>query len=275
MSSAVTRFAGHADGYDRARPQPPAELPRLLMQWAGVTRPDVTDVGAGTGLSTAVWAGVAATVTAVEPGAQMRAAARRRLGLPATLGDTGSGEINGTLVTLAAGTAEATGRPAASADIVTASQAMHWFDTGRALPEIARLLRPGGVFAAYDCDWPPCVDAPTDAAYAAFEAQARTLEAARELEPPRAAKDQHLAALRASGRFQFATEVCLHHQEQGDAGRLIALALSQGGVQALLAAGASEDQLGLTRLREVAAVTLPRPRTWWWTYRVRMGVTPR
>src|ERR1700685_3598340 len=49
-----------------------------------------------------------------------------------------------------------TGLPAKWADIVTASQAMHWFDPELALPEIARLLRPGGVLAAYDCDWPPC-----------------------------------------------------------------------------------------------------------------------
>jgi len=34
--------------------------------------------------------------------------------------------------------------PGGCADIVTASQAMHWFDAGRALPEIARVLRPGG-----------------------------------------------------------------------------------------------------------------------------------
>jgi hypothetical protein len=39
------------------------------------------------------------------------------------------------------------------------------------------------------------------------------------------------------------------------------VALSQGGAVALLAAGASEDELGLTALREVAARRLPRPRT--------------
>jgi len=48
---------------------------------------------------------------------------------------------------LADASAEDTGMPGQSADIVTASQAMHWFDPGRALPEIARLLRPGGVLA--------------------------------------------------------------------------------------------------------------------------------
>jgi hypothetical protein len=52
----------------------------------------------------------------------------------------------------------------------------------------------------------------------------------------------------------------------------VALALSQGGAVALLAAGATEDELGLTALREVAARRLPQPRTWWWTYRIRLAV---
>ena len=40
--------------------------------------------------------------------------------------------------------AEATGLPDASADLVVAAQAWHWFDTSEATREAARLLRPGG-----------------------------------------------------------------------------------------------------------------------------------
>ena len=68
-------------------------------------------------------------------------------------------------------------------------------------------------------------------------------------------------------------EIAVHGHEQGDAGRLVATALSQGGAVALLAGGATEDELGLTALREVAARRLPQPRTWWWTYRIRLAVT--
>jgi SAM-dependent methyltransferase len=65
---------------------------------------------------------------AVEPVAEMRAA----IAPPARTVD---------------GTAEATGLSSASADGVTVAQAFHWFDGPRALAEIHRVLRPGGVLA--------------------------------------------------------------------------------------------------------------------------------
>ncbi|HEY6480727.1 MAG TPA: hypothetical protein VIZ00_11900, partial [Streptosporangiaceae bacterium] len=81
MVTAVARFADLAPRYDAARPQAPAELADVLMQWSGRSEPDVVDVGAGTGLSTVIWVGRARSVTAVEPGDRMRAVALGRLGL--------------------------------------------------------------------------------------------------------------------------------------------------------------------------------------------------
>jgi hypothetical protein len=78
--------------------------------------------------------------------------------------------------------------------------------------------------------------------------------------------------MRASGLFRFVTEIAVHHQEEGDADRLVALVRSQGGTVALLNEGLSEDELGLTRLREVAERRLPGPVPFWWTYRVRLAV---
>ena len=157
MADASWRFSGVGGEYDAVRPRPPADLLSLITQWAGLDRPDVVDLGAGTGLSAVVWAGSARQVTAVEPSADMRRLAERRIA------EAAAGSA--TRFTVLAATAEDTGLPDGCADVVTASQAMHWFDPDRALPEIARLLRPGGVLAAYDCDWPPWTDWETAAAW--------------------------------------------------------------------------------------------------------------
>src|SRR5699024_4889864 len=91
------------------------------------------DLGAGTGKLS--WALVERgfEVTAVDTSAAMLETARRR-GAP------------GALATRVA-PAEATGLPAASAELVTVAQAWHWFDAEAASAEVLRLLAPGGVLA--------------------------------------------------------------------------------------------------------------------------------
>jgi SAM-dependent methyltransferase len=287
MVTAVARFAELAPRYDAARPQAPGELAEVLMQWAGRSEPDVVDVGAGTGLSTVIWVGRARQVSAVEPGDEMRAVALRRLGLnpdkPAGVlassaaaaggpaGPAGPGAARPTAVTVVAGSAEATGLPDECADIVTASQAMHWFDAARALPEIVRILRPGGIFAACDYDWPPAIDWETDQVFAEFDRRVEELETARGTRPPHAGK-RHLDRIAGSSLFRYAREIALHSRDTGDAQRITDLAMTQGGMAALVAAGATEDELGLTALRSVAARRVATARTWWWTYRVIIAV---
>jgi ubiquinone/menaquinone biosynthesis C-methylase UbiE len=91
----------------------------------------VLDLGAGTGKLTAVLLSLGADVTAVEPDPGMLAEFRRALPGVRSL----------------SGRAEAIPLPDASVDAVVAGQALHWFDMDRALPEIARVLVPGGVLA--------------------------------------------------------------------------------------------------------------------------------
>jgi SAM-dependent methyltransferase len=92
----------------------------------------VLDLGAGTGKLTATLAGLQAEVTAVEPDPDMLVELRRNLGSVRSL----------------PGSAEKIPLPDGSVDAVLVGQAMHWFDLDRALPEIARVLTPGGVLAA-------------------------------------------------------------------------------------------------------------------------------
>jgi len=190
MPDAATRFSVVAGQYDAVRPRPPADLIAVITQWAGVATPDVVDLGAGTGLSSLAWSGRARRVTAVEPSPGMRQLAERRI--------AGARAEPGTHFLMVAATAEDTGLPDGCADVVTASQAMHWFDPGRALPEIARLLRPGGVLAAYDCDWPPCIDPETGAAWEAMADRVDAMAARRGLPALHGGKD-HAARIRAAG----------------------------------------------------------------------------
>jgi SAM-dependent methyltransferase len=120
-------FGAVADAYRRARPSYPAAAVAWLLDPAPGRR--VVDLAAGTGKLTEVLVRAGAHVVAVEPLAEMRAA----------LAETVPG------VTVHAGTAEDIPLPAASADAVLVAQAFHWFDEERALPEIARVLAPGGV----------------------------------------------------------------------------------------------------------------------------------
>ena len=264
LPDAASRFSGVAGRYDAVRPRPPEDLIEVITQWSGVDRPDVVDLGAGTGLSAVVWAGRARQVTAVEPSGGMRRAAERRIGaLPAG---------PGTRFVLVDATAEDTGLPDGCADVVTASQAMHWFEPDRALPEIARLLRPGGVLAAYDCDWPPGIDGETGAAWDEMARLVDAEQARRGIPEAHCGKD-HLGRLRASGLFRHCAEIAVHGRDQGDADRLVALALSaMACASGFLADGCSEEELGVTALRAVAARRETRSRTWWWTYRLHLAV---
>ena len=127
FGAAAAAYAEHRPGYAEAAVRWALE-PVGDPQPAGVR---VADVGAGTGKLTATLVGLGAEVTAVEPDPQMLAELRQTM--PAVRSVPGS--------------AEAIPLPDASLDAVLAGQAMHWFDMDRALPEIARVLRPGGVLA--------------------------------------------------------------------------------------------------------------------------------
>jgi ubiquinone/menaquinone biosynthesis C-methylase UbiE len=121
-------FASVAASYERSRPGYPDDA----VSWLAGTDPlDVVDLGAGTGKLTRSLVALGHRVTAVEP-------------LPEMLGHLRDAMPE---VTALEGGAEAIPLPDASADVVTAAQAFHWFDHGPALAEIARVLRPGGRIA--------------------------------------------------------------------------------------------------------------------------------
>ncbi|HSL63518.1 MAG TPA: hypothetical protein VK874_02575, partial [Gaiellaceae bacterium] len=77
--------------------------------------------------------------------------------------------------------------------------------------------------------------------------------------------------LEASGLFRHVRELALHGVERGDGDRLVGLALSEGSLSTLLEAGATEEDVGLDRLR-AAAAAWREPVRWWIAYRVWLGL---
>jgi SAM-dependent methyltransferase len=266
LTANVERFMGFADVYDTFRPRPPLVVLDILTQLAEAPRPAlVADLGSGTGLSTALWAERAAEVVGVEPSADMRRQAEART----------SALPNAANVRYQAGYANATGLPDGCADIVTCSQSLHWMEPVSTFAEIARILRPGGVFAAYDCDWPPTVNWAIEEAHQIFRAQLRVAEQAHGFSRDVRSwdKQQHLERMRESGQFRLTKEIVLHHIEQGGAERLVGLELSQGGVATLLKHGVGEEEVGITALRATAQRVLGDAIVpWYFSYRMRVGV---
>ena len=126
---AAAGFGAAADVYERARPSYPEEAVRWIAERIHLDeRSTVADVGAGTGKLTRMLVATHARIVAVEPVEAMRAVLLDRV--------PGSEVLDGT--------AEAIPLPDASADAITVAQAFHWFDHERAIPELHRVLKPGG-----------------------------------------------------------------------------------------------------------------------------------
>lgn len=127
------RFTGRAAVYDRYRQRYPSDtILQHLQSWCGL-HPDwlIADIGAGTGMLSEVFLSNSNPVIAVEPNDEMRASCEHL-------------QHTSPRLTIRNATAEATGLPDASVDIVAAGRAIHWFDIPRALTEFRRILQPDG-----------------------------------------------------------------------------------------------------------------------------------
>jgi SAM-dependent methyltransferase len=171
--------------------------------------------------------------------------------------------------------ASQTGLRDGTADIVTCSQSLHWMEPEPTFAEAARILRPGGVFAAYDYDWPPTVDPELDEAYREYQGRRRAAQTARGITrgSDRWPKHEHLERMRASGHFRFCREIVLHSVEQGDAARVGGFARSLGLPVADLSNEELEEELRIDELERVALRILgDRTVPFLFGYRVRVGV---
>lgn len=291
LDAGAERFSGFATLYDAVRPAPPDELGELLATYGGARPRLVVDLGSGTGLSSRWAARWADEVVGVEPSDDMRAAAA----------------ASGGNVTYRPGWSHDTGLPGGCADVVLAVQALHWMEPERTFAEVARLLRPGGVFAAVDCDWPPVVgDAIAEQAWDRCRKRIRVFEARLasgltgdalrapvdedDVDPSALtgvdahhrrqlsggvrswSKLEHLDRMAASGAFRWCREVALTSADAGDAARFIGLLQSQGDYQTLTRHGLDDAMLGVDEFTAVVEQRLGAARRpWRFVYRARLG----
>lgn len=118
------------------RPDYPAQLFDALESAMGqpLLWSDVCDVGAGTGIASRALAGRGATVTAVDPGLGVLQVlhARSTSRVRAVVGDGNALPLRDGLF-----------------DLLSYAQSFHWTDPDRSLAEAFRVLKPGGVLAAW------------------------------------------------------------------------------------------------------------------------------
>jgi SAM-dependent methyltransferase len=248
----IDRWNGFTDLYAASRPAPPPIIPKIILMYLAAPPQLVVDIGSGTGLSTMIWRDIAASVIGIESGEEMRKAARQNAA---------------SNIVYQAGYSNQTGLPGASADVVTISQAFHWMDIPSTLDEVYRVLKPGGVFAVYDADWPPCVD---------WVVEQRFIDLMRKcnaVKPPASKndKDAHLRRLGEYGKFRFVREAVCHSVEPCTPERMVGVALSQGSVQGALKADPSM-QAEVEAFCEVVRERRPEAFEIVFPYRVRLAV---
>lgn len=227
------RFSKFADTYDRVRPALPTNARNILLQYLGHHPSVLVDIGCGTGLSTAGWAGYATTIIGVEPSKSMLSIAQKR-----TADNASIRYVNAF--------SDQTGLPDGSAEVVTCSQSFHWMDPDKTIPEIARILKADGVFAAFDCDWSPVCQWEAEQAYEKLFSVLHRMHQENTKTKNRYMhwdKSKHLENLKKSGKFRYVREVLFSQITETDADRFLDLALSQGDLQSLLEAGVGEAQV--------------------------------
>jgi len=219
---ALDRFTGFADLYNKVRPKPPKKVFSIILNLINKSKVNtVVDLGSGSGLSTKIWKGKANKIIGIEPNNDMRKVAIK----------------SNPKIEFLDGTSYKTGIANNSADIVICSQSFHWMEPVETLKEINRILKPKGILAVLDCDWPVTVSIDSEKAYNKLFEKVDELHKKNNERLPKEikwSKSNHLNNVRESECFDYIKEIVFDNEEKCDSKRFIGIALSQGHLQTLV-----------------------------------------
>lgn len=215
------RFLGFAQLYENCRPAIPDTVCEMVLNYLGYRPNRIVDLGCGTGLSAMAWVNKCDNIIGIDPNEEMLSVAkekRRDILFIKAYSD------NTTL-------------PDNSTDIVICSQSFHWMNPTDTLAEVNRILKPNGILATVDCDWPPVCNLEAELAYSQLLNKVRFIELENKdiyKTFQRWNKDKHLQNIKQSGYFRYCREIVFLNKEKCNADRFIGIALSQGGLQTIL-----------------------------------------
>lgn len=257
----ANRFSGFAGLYENVRPSVPDIACNILIDYLGKKPDTIVDLGCGTGLSTVIWEDKSEQVIGIDPSEDMLAEAKSK---------------RNEHISFIKAFSDNTTLPDLIADIIVCSQSFHWMEPNATLTEVNRILKPGGIFAAIDCDWPPVCDWRAEKAYQAFMAKAHQIQRTNiEMRNSfrRWDKNEHLSNIKNSGYFRYSREVIFLGQERCSAERFSNIAFSQSAIQTILKTQPSliEEEMN-TFSKEIKAIFNESDFNIGFCYRMRIGV---
>ncbi len=138
-------FGRHSEDYAAYRPGLPASFYQRIDTIVRIRGSRSLDLGTGPGTIALELGALGSSVVGIDVSVEQIATAKR-IARERNLEDS---------VQFRVASAESTGLDASSFDLVTAGQCWHWFDSGAAMVEIQRVLRPGGLLAIADYSYLP------------------------------------------------------------------------------------------------------------------------
>jgi len=232
----ISRWTGIADQYHLYRPRAPIGLIDLIHSLAGSSKlQQVVDLGCGTGLSTWHWADKAHKVIGVDPGPDMLRQAKQSTSEKPEYKD---------IVQFQEGYSHDTHLESNSTDIITCSQCLHWMEPRTTFIEVNRVLKPGGIFAAYDYDVPGYLVGFWEVLSALNiwleDIEIKIKDKGISQDTRKQKKEQHLQRLKESGQFRYTSEILYSYKEEWKllpdqyAEKLVKMGLTFGHVQIAL-----------------------------------------